>query len=162
MKKTSLAVMRLQPLHYGHKLIIDSMLSASDQVVVGVGSIDKSDDRNPFSFEVRSEMIRAVYGDKITIIALKDINAPTKKLWAEYVLKEVLAQSGLTPTHYYAGSAQDGSWFEEFLPVTIADRKTAGKDISATMIRERIKRGEDISQFVPKEVISIIRKHLWA
>ena len=53
---------RFQPLHIGHKHVIDEALEQSSHVVVLVGSSNRSSDiRNPWSFEQRLQMFKKVY-----------------------------------------------------------------------------------------------------
>lgn len=53
---------RFQPFHNGHKAIIDTALEKAKEVIVVVGSSFVARDvRNPFTFDERREMIKAVY-----------------------------------------------------------------------------------------------------
>lgn len=53
---------RFQPFHNGHKAVIDAALEQAKEVVIVVGSSFAARNiRNPFTFEERKEMIRAVY-----------------------------------------------------------------------------------------------------
>ena len=138
MKQIALACMRLQPLHFGHKLLIDSMLSAADTVLIGIGSVESRDERNPYSYEIREKMVRSLYPDqaRLKLFGLRDIGAKTHAQWAEYVLS-VIAENGLPkPTIYFAGSAGDAAWFESVLPTMVIDRETVGEGINASAIRE--------------------------
>lgn len=136
MNDIALAVMRLQPLHIGHEILISAMLKASSKTIIALGSSNEQNTpKNPFSFEKRCEMLRAIFPDVI-IVRLIDINASSKDLWAKYVLEEVQKQTSLTPTIYYAGSTDDASWFEGFLPLKVINRQSIGKGINATEIRQ--------------------------
>jgi bifunctional NMN adenylyltransferase/nudix hydrolase len=56
---------RFQPLHLGHKAIIDAALKRAKEVIVVVGSSFAARDiRNPFTFEERKRMIASVYPDE--------------------------------------------------------------------------------------------------
>ncbi|MDR3347344.1 MAG: hypothetical protein LBN32_01885 [Helicobacteraceae bacterium] len=156
MQTVALAVMRLQPLHNGHKILIDTMLRENDLALIGIGSIDKRDDRNPYSFELRQQMARALYGEcaKLKLFGLIDINAPSKERWAEFVLSEIERHSLPPPQRYYAGSALDGSWFADRLEIRIVDRISVGRGISATAARES---GD--TRDVPIEVLKIIKEN---
>ena len=85
---TALTIMRLQPFHNGHKKIIDTMLQENNQVILLIGSINKTDNKNPYSFEKRLKMVKKIYSDaihskKLIIKGIKDINNPPK--WVDYV-----------------------------------------------------------------------------
>ena len=38
--------MRLQPLHEGHKILINTMLKECDEAIVAIGSVNKKDKKN--------------------------------------------------------------------------------------------------------------------
>lgn len=65
---------RFQPLHYGHCTVIDKALELSEFVIVGVGSSNQArSDKNPFTFDERVEMIRAIYPTpRIIFVPLND------------------------------------------------------------------------------------------
>lgn len=148
--KIALAVMRLQPLHNGHKFMIDTMLNEADRVIVGIGSVNKNDEKNPYSFELRKKMIESIYGDNVLVVPLNDIGAPNKRAWADYVLKRVKEELDLIPTIYYAGSHDDASWFAEVMDTRIVDRNII--KVSATQIRDGVLSEESI----PAEVLKVI------
>lgn len=145
MEIISLAVMRLQPLHKGHELLIKTMLENSSKVIIGIGSTqDVRTQKNPYSYDERKRMLDLIFTDeRLLSISLKDINAPTKAHWAKYVLNEVKERLDLSPTHYYAGSQEDVSWFDGFLKLQIVDRHTLGGGINATSIRNHIDTSHD-------------------
>ncbi len=154
MKKISLAVMRIQPMHNGHKLLIESMLQSSDKTIVAIGSTQISrTDNNPYTYEERVQMIRKVFpNDEVLVLPLVDIGASKKVQWTSYVLQEVNRHFGLTPTDYYTGSQADAYWFEGTLPIHIVCREKEGQGISATTIREKIKAKESLLGIIPQEV----------
>lgn len=160
MNTVALAVMRLQPLHNGHKLIIDTMLGEARIAIVGIGSVQARGDRNPYGFEERAAMVRVLYPNenRVKIVGLKDIGAPTKAIWAAYVLDEIRKAGLPAPECYYAGSVEDGSWFEGVLPVRIVDRTTLGQSISATQIRADLQSGRNVEDRVPQAVIGLIKE----
>ncbi|MDR1451035.1 MAG: adenylyltransferase/cytidyltransferase family protein [Helicobacteraceae bacterium] len=138
MKKVALAVMRLQPLHNGHKVLIDAMLSEAEIALVGIGSIDKSDKRNPFSFDDRKAMVESLYAGetRLKTFGLRDIDAKTKREWADFVLREIKRLGLPDPACYYAGERKDGEWFSGVLPIRIVDRLKEGGGVSGAMLRE--------------------------
>lgn len=151
-----LTVMRLQPLHNGHKKIIDSMLEENNLAFVLIGSANKKDSNNPFSFELRRLMLAKVYAEeiksgKLKVLPVNDINNPPK--WVAHVLNQL---GGITPDKYYAGTDQDGYLFaEKGFEIRSFDRNEL--KISATMIREKLLAKDDNwKTFVPKAIIPIV------
>lgn len=144
MKKIGLAIMRLQPLHEGHKILIKEMIDGCDIAVIAIGSAQESKtQKNPFSYEERKKMIFEAFGDekKLFAIPINDIGAKTKKEWVEFVEKELAKNNLPLPTHYFTGSIEDAKWYTESgWEIVIVDRLTVGKGISATKIREEMKK----------------------
>lgn len=144
MKKIGLAVMRLQPLHDGHKILIKEMVDSCDIAIVVIGSAQESKtQKNPFSYEERRSMVfEAFEGEKkLFVMPINDIGAKTKKEWVEFVEKELAKNNLPLPTHYFSGSVEDAQWYvESEWEIVIVDRFTVGKGISATKIREEMKK----------------------
>lgn len=155
MSKVGLAVCRLQPLHKGHCLIINQMIQDCETVILGLGSTNKKPDRwDPFTPDVRMQMVRNVYGDRIKIVPLVDIDAKNKSEWVEYVLAKLAKLGMREPTDYYTGSVSDSYWYTEHFTYTktiqMVDR---GKnDIpAASELRTLIELGSrDWRNWVPK------------
>jgi len=140
--RIGLAVMRLQPLHEGHQILINQMLKTCESVVIGVGSTQESGTtRNPFSFEARYGMLKEVYSKEIDsgvmrVIPLIDIGAKYHAQWIEYLTSTLKTHQLPLPTDYFSGSLEDASWYQETdWEVHIIDRETVGKGINATAIR---------------------------
>ena len=143
MGKTALAVMRLQPLHEGHRILIERMFGTCERVIIAVGSTQESGtDRNPYSYEARRAMILEHYGDRpdLSVIPLIDIGAQNRAEWITYLRRE-LDNAGLPePTDYFSGSREDADWYiETGWRIHIVDRMSVGKGISATAIRQQLK-----------------------
>lgn len=140
MKKVGLAVMRLQPMHEGHKILIDAMFAVCDEVIIGIGSTQESGtERNPYGYDARKMMVEKAYPDRsnLHILPLVDIGAKSKQAWVEYVLGELDIEGLPAPTHYFSGSESDADWYTETgWEIVIIDRETVGQGISATKIRE--------------------------
>ena len=150
MHKHSIAIMRLQPFTVGHKRLIDRMLEESEMVTLCIGSINKKDSKNPFTFHERKKMVKNVYvkepkiWNKLRIIGLPDINDDLR--WAKYVLDSIKdhyvenleVKEYIEPTNYYAGSNYDGRWFKEQKLDTVIIDRTYQKFpyCSATMVRD--------------------------
>jgi cytidyltransferase-like protein len=140
-KKICLAIMRLQPLHEGHKILIRKMFEKCDDVIIAIGSVNKKDHKNPFSYKERKNMLLKAFKDKtnLSIIPLEDIGAQTKKEWIDYVKERLRFFNLKEPCCYYCGSKEDASWYEESnWKIYIVDRFSIGKGINATQIRKNL------------------------
>jgi bifunctional NMN adenylyltransferase/nudix hydrolase len=65
---------RFQPFHNGHKAIIDAALEKAKEVIVVIGSSFAARNiRNPFTFEERRSMIKAVFPqDNVKVVPVSD------------------------------------------------------------------------------------------
>ena len=68
-----LLIGRWQPLHSGHKALIDFVLEQGHKVIVGIRDTPISKE-NPFSIEERIVMIRAAFGDRLDICTVPDFD----------------------------------------------------------------------------------------
>jgi nicotinamide-nucleotide adenylyltransferase len=140
MKKIGLAVMRLQPFHEGHAILIRRMLQMCDEAVIAVGSTQESGTaRNPYTYEERRMMIQNAFPEakNLRILPLTDIGAKSKREWVDYLMGELDKAGVPHPTHYFSGSDEDAGWYTETgWEIVIVDRETEGKGHSATRIRE--------------------------
>lgn len=161
-KEIPLAVMRMQPIHLGHKLLIEEMLKITApgaKPIVCLGSTQESGtEKNPYTYEQRKEMVEAVFGkDNLIILPLIDLGAVTKDEWTNYVLEEVANVTQLKPTIYFAGSKEDEEWWTQSgLLIKIIDRFILGKNISATEVRRRIKENQPLSDIIPQEIEELL------
>lgn len=73
-KRYTLFIGRWQPFHNGHKYLIDDALTRRKDVCIAIRDTEVSEE-NPYTVEHRTEMIRRVYGDKVKIIVLPDIQS---------------------------------------------------------------------------------------
>lgn len=119
-----LIVGRFQPLHKGHEKMIDLALQICQTVVIFIGSAQESGTKlNPFSYDVRKEMIKAVYNDyykcrALSIYPLKDLRQSNAvvddEIWGNYVLDQFnKVTKGKSPNVFIYGD--DGgvrsTWF---------------------------------------------------
>lgn len=111
--RVALAIMRTQPLHEGHTRIAQRMVSNFDTVIIGCGSADKPVSiSNPYPVELRMQMWRNVYGDRIKLVPLADLGATRDtNEWCDYVLKKIRGLGLPDPTDYFTGSPADAIWY---------------------------------------------------
>lgn len=85
---------RFQPFHLGHQHVVASALARARHVVVLIGSPNLARSiRNPFSYEERAEMVRAVFPDEVAarrlIIRPIDDYAYNDTAWVTAVQREI-------------------------------------------------------------------------
>ena len=137
--KLGIMVDRFQTIHAGHEKMVNTALHLCEQVGVFVGSSQESlTSKNPFSYEIREEMLRAVFGDSIRVYPLPDIGVGNNSRWGDYVLRNVLERFGAMPDLLVSGKeSRRLDWFDGVAGLTISELyipKTI--DISATQMRQ--------------------------
>lgn len=80
----ALVVGRFQPFHRGHAALIEQALAQHGDVVVAIGSSQAHHtQRDPFTAEERTEMIRAAFGESVDVAWVPDIFDPPN--WVAHV-----------------------------------------------------------------------------
>jgi len=109
---------RFQPLHIGHKAVIDRALEMAKEVVVVVGSsFQARSTKNPFTFEERKTMIKAVYPqDTVKVVPVMDypyddnawvsavqnsVNGALSSTWSDFPKKIGLIGHSKDSSSYY-------------------------------------------------------------
>lgn len=163
--KHGFIVMRAQPLHKGHKSLIDKMLSECEFATIFFGSVQESKTlKNPFTLEERIKMFRNIYGynEKINVFGIPDI--PNDHEWYDFVLNVLKEKSNNfpEPEAYYCGDGDDGEWFNKGkLKIEKLDRHLQKEflKISATEIRKMIsEKDKNWENYVPSENIKLINE----
>ncbi len=73
-KKTySVFIGRYQPLHKGHKKLIEQALERNENVLVAIRDT-KLSNKNPLTVKERMEIIKEVFGDKVDVVVIPDVN----------------------------------------------------------------------------------------
>lgn len=143
--KTGLLVGRFQMLHKGHGEMIGSAVSLCERVAVFVGSSQESGtEKNPFSYELRREMLETVFPEEISVFPLPDIGVGNNSRWGDYVLDCAVSLLGELPDLVVSGKeSRRSSWLDSergdgiaelFVPKSI--------DISASRMREMLLSGD--------------------
>lgn len=90
--KTGIVIGRFQPFHNGHKYLIKKALEFCEEIIIGIGSSNVSDDTNPYSFVKRKSFVKEFVkneniGSQVKkIIAIPD--HPNDDVWLSNVLKK--------------------------------------------------------------------------
>lgn len=140
-KAYSLGIMvgRFQTLHTGHQYMIDKAVEICDEVGIFIGSSQESGtNKNPFSYETRERLLKAIYGDRIHVYPLPDIGVGNNSQWGDYVLKNVKERFGRAPDLLASGREERRlAWFDSEEGLCISELyvpKTI--DISASQMRQ--------------------------
>ena len=89
-KKKGLIIGRFQPFHKGHLYLLKKGLEHVDKVIIAVGSVNISNDQNPFTFDERKKQIeealnKYALSDRVEkIVSSKD--DPDDDIWLQTLL----------------------------------------------------------------------------
>lgn len=150
----ALLVGRFQPLHWGHVKVVEWLLTHYDEVVIAIGSADKSlTADNPFTPGERIEMFRRHFGANCRLLycAVPDTNGPTS-LWGAYLRH-------WCPQHHVVYS--NNPWVAAALSFWGIEVRTHPRfgEYSATSIRALIAQGSDEwRQMVPPAVAEYLEE----
>lgn len=129
---------RFAPFHDGHKLLLTRLIEkfGIENCLILIGSTNVLNDRTPFSFIARRKMILKEFPG-IKIMPVPDFN--DDDVWLSEV--EKLQNSLGARLIFYGGSLEDLKILsKKFETVVLIDRFTEGKNISATKIRQKMRK----------------------
>ncbi|NWG37026.1 MAG: nicotinamide-nucleotide adenylyltransferase [Nitrososphaera sp.] len=156
---TGLFVGRFQPFHRGHLATVKFALKQVDNLVIVVGSAQKSHEpRNPFTAGERIAMVKAaidadnrIDSRRILIIPVPDVDVHS--LWTRQV-------DMLVPKYdvVFANDPFTLHLFQESGVRTVEAPLVDREQMSATEVRRRMMAGEDWQELVPAQVAEIIKE----
>lgn len=90
--KIGIVIGRFQPFHLGHKYLIDKALNICEKIIIGIGSSNIVDEKNPYSISKREKFIRhfiqkeGIEDRIVKIVNLPDV--PDDEEWFKIAQKE--------------------------------------------------------------------------
>lgn len=151
---TGIYVGRFQPIHKGHQLIIDTMIKNHDidNIILIIGSTNRYDEKNPYSFELRKEFIQELYPN-INIFPIEDVS--DDRIWLKNLFQIINDNSKYKEVVFYGGSLEDVYFYDELgLNINIIDR-TKVFPFSSTNIRKHMKLHgrKNLEYYIDKKII---------
>ena len=148
---------RWKPVHVGQAVVLRALCSRADQVVIGVGSSNRYNMRNPFTFEETEAMIQLVLRDEAnySILPVPDLDdGPRWRL----MVRDLFGDLDLLVTEnpYVAELMKDIYPLArpvEFVPAGERVR------VDGSMVRARMARGERWQDWVPPRCVEYIESH---
>lgn len=138
------------PFSIGHQSVIEKALPLFDKVIISIGINSEKDQY--FSIEERIQWIESVYGnnEKIEIKRYEGLTVDfCKKEGANFILR------GLRDSHdfkFEKNIAQMNKELNADIETIFIITPPGVSHISSSLIRDIIKKGGDISKFIPKEI----------
>ena len=147
---------RFQPFHLGHLEAVNFALSKVDQLYIGIGSSNKSNElRNPFTADERNQMIKSSLDEtimqRVSLYNIPDVDDHSK--WTESIDK-------IIPKYDIVFSNDDFTHrlYEENTKKIISVALKSREDLSGTNIRRLIQNDGKWKDLVPNGTKNILLK----
>lgn len=150
-------IARWRPVHLGHVPVLQGLCNAADHALIGIGSANRYNVRNPFTLDETIDMIRlALDGrDNYTLIPIDDLDDGPR--WRVMVLGIFGALDTFVTANPYVASLMSGD-YEVVHPITLVPEE-ARIPIDGTMVRRAMARGDDWQHLVPDAVAGYMQEH---
>ena len=154
--KTGLYIGRFQPFHLGHLSAVKQALAEVDKLIIGIGSSQYSGmDDNPFTASKRAEMIQkalqesGIAEESFQVVEIPDIHDNPK--WPFHV-RSIVPEFDVL---FVGDHGLVKELFEKYdsVPVQVVNREL---DISATKIREALKKGQSVEHLVAASTLELL------
>jgi pantetheine-phosphate adenylyltransferase len=145
------------PITYGHIDIIDRSLRLFDKLVIGIGI--NANKLPMFSAEQRMNWIKTIYHDepKVDCVVYDGLTVDCcKHIGATYILRGIRYVSDFEYEKAIADMNRSLDSGIETLFLTCLPKYTS---VASTLVRDVIRNGGDVAQFVPDVVLTSIREN---
>ena len=148
---------RFQPFHLGHLSAIRHIISKCDETYVLICSKkgdNPTDDRNPFTYEERKEMIELTLGKALPLVHFRHIcDQDNDKEWTRVIEGEMPKgrKVSFSNNPHTTDAFKSHGYETQSLPVVY-------NDLSATIIRKHIIRNEDYEHLIPVGTFVVLNR----
>ena len=147
-------VARWQPVHRGHIPVLYALCDRAAQAIIGIGSSNRHNLRNPFTLEETTDMIRLALAGRgnYTLIPVPDLDDGPR--WRVMVIDLFGPLDLFVTDNPYVSSLLDAD-YQVIKPVELVpeDERIA---VNGTMVRKEMARGNGWRELVPDEVADYI------
>ena len=148
-------VARWRPVHKGHLPVLRGLCQSSEVAVIGIGSSNRYDYRNPFTFAETADMIRLVLPaqDNYELIPVPDLDDGPR--WRKMIVDlfgslDVFFTDNPYVAHLLAAD------YPVLKPVGLVDPADR-RPVDGSMVRQEMARGHGWIDLVPPEVVAYIK-----
>ncbi len=144
------------PITYGHMDIIERSLSLFDKLVIGIGI--NANKQPMFSAEQRRNWIKTIYCNepKVDCVMYDGLTVDCcKRVGAQYILRGIRYVSDFEYEKAIADMNRSLDGGIETVFLTCLPKYTS---VASTLVRDVIRNGGNVTQFVPDDVLQSIRK----
>ena len=150
MKKTAVFPGSFSPFTLGHKSVVDRALPLFDNIIIAIGI--NSEKNEYFSIKEREQWINKIYinNSKISVQFYEGLTVDLcEKVGANYILRGLRNSNDFK---YEKNIAQTNKNLNDRIETIFIITSPEISHISSTVIRDIIKNGGDVSQFLPSEI----------
>lgn len=150
-------VARWRPVHLGHVPVLRGLCDAADHALIGIGSANRYNARNPFTLDETIDMIRLILGkrDNYTLIPIDDLDDGPR--WRLLILDIFGSLDAFFTANPYVANLMRGD-YNVLHPIKLVP-KEARVRVDGTMVRRAMARGDTWRSLVPDEVAEYIEAH---
>lgn len=135
--KVGVFIGRFQPLHDGHRDIINTMIRDCDKAIVLIGSVNADlSFRNPWTYSARKEKLVNLYADKIIIMPLND-HTYSDSDWKKEVLQAIASKTTDDDAIFLYGHTKEGNDYLKMFDFNYVE-VINNYVVNATEIREQL------------------------
>jgi nicotinamide-nucleotide adenylyltransferase len=147
-------VARWKPVHLGHAAVLRALTSLAELALIGIGSSNRYDARNPFTVEETEAMIRVVLGgrDNYRLVRVPDLGDGPR--WRVMVLELFGPLDWFVTDNPYVASLMKDD-YRVVRPIEIVSEEER-VPIDGMRVRQEMARGDRWRELVPTEVAELI------
>ena len=148
-------IARWKPVHLGHTPVLHALCNCAAEILIGIGSSNRYNPRNPFTLTETIEMIELVLAGRrnYTLIPVPDLDDGPR--WRVMVKELFGPLDGFVTANPYVANLLAAD-YQIIRPVELVpdDEKIA---IDGTMVRRAMARGEAWQNLVPPEIANYLK-----
>ena len=150
-------IARWKPVHLGHAAALRALVARAEHILIGIGSSNRLNARNPFTAAETRDMLGLVLGDRagVTVLEVPDLDDGPR--WRAMVVELFGPLDAFVTANPYVARllAED---YRILRPVDLVplDERVP---VDGTGVRREMARGEGWRTLVPDEVASYIAEH---
>ncbi len=150
-------VARCKPVTIVHQAVLESLCDIAEHAVIGIGSSNLYDARNPFTAEETENMIRLALKGRANYEILRAVDYGNGPLWKANTVKLFgELDAFVTANEYVKNLLKDDYRIIHTAEIIPKDRQMP---ISGTIVREAMASGGKWQEMVPDEVAEYLEKN---
>lgn len=147
-------VARWRPVHLGHVPVLHALCDHAAHALIGIGSANRYNFRNPFTLEETTEMLHLALAGytNYTLIPVPDLDDGPR--WRAMITELFGPLDAFVTANPYVASLLKAT-YPTLKPITLVPEKERIA-VNGTMVRAAMARGGDWTKLVPQEIADYI------